>query len=274
VAIGPVAFDLYVTTAPPSSAVGPVATALHRFDAAPPASGTGAIQNGQIISAAQPNAVGPISAAGQVFSLAPPTQVIGSISSSAHAFSTQPPATSLGDVSTGLLVQTTPPLDAIGPVDFGLLFLAGNAPTSSIGPLSVGELETLMAGIASKQFGDGSFRRLAFVSGVDGLATGTPTLYTVPSGKTVVGFMVLVHVTAASGVTVAPSAGVGVAAGEDDIVASAVLTGLTSSGLGTLFPAKTAARVPVAGDVIKAGIDVGGTGTTLTLAYHVLGALV
>src|SRR5215216_5190883 len=67
---------------------------------------------------------------------------------------------------------------------------------------------------------------LSQTTGIDAKSTGTTTLYTVPTGKRAYITGIIFHVTAASAITVEPTLGVGVAAGEADIMPSTLLTGL------------------------------------------------
>lgn len=114
---------------------------------------------------------------------------------------------------------------------------------------------------------------LATVTGINAKSTGTTTLYTVPGGKTAVITDVVVRCTAASAITVPASAGVGIAAGEDDIYASASMTGLTAANKAWRFPNGGVMAVGTAASVIKLGIDTAATGTSQTLACDVMGYL-
>lgn len=116
---------------------------------------------------------------------------------------------------------------------------------------------------------------LSTTTGIDGKATGTTTLYTVPMGKTAVILGASIRVTTADTITVTGDAGIGVAAGEDDIFASTTITGLLATGLVWNFDNTGATRVAVAAaGVIKLGIDTGWTATTATLAVDLIGYLV
>lgn len=116
--------------------------------------------------------------------------------------------------------------------------------------------------------------RLITVTGIDAKTTGTTTLYTVPTGKTAIITGAVVRCTAASAITVAPTLGIGVAAGEDDIFPSTTLTGLTTTGKGWAFDPGGLAVTAAAAAVIKLGIDTAATGTSQTLAIDLLGYLV
>ncbi len=116
--------------------------------------------------------------------------------------------------------------------------------------------------------------KLATVTGIDAKATGTTTLYTVPTGKTAVITGAVVRCTAATAITVAPTLGIGVAAGEDDIFASTALTGLTATTKEWTFVASGLMVNAAAAAAIKVGIDTAATGTSQTLAIDLLGYLV
>jgi len=84
-----------------------------------------------------------------------------------------------------------------------------------------------------------------------------------------------VALTVADTVTVVGTAGVGVAAGESDMISPVSLTGLTITGkVKQIYPDLTDAQViGQAAEIIKLGIDVGFTATTATLAVDLLGYL-
>jgi len=116
--------------------------------------------------------------------------------------------------------------------------------------------------------------RLVTITGIDAKTTGTTTLYTVPTGKTAVITKAVVRCTAATAITVAPTLGIGVAAGEADIFASVVLTGLTTTATVWTFGASGLAVPVAAAGVIKVGIDTAATGTSQTIAIDLFGYLV
>lgn len=115
---------------------------------------------------------------------------------------------------------------------------------------------------------------LSSTTGIDGTMVGVTPLYTVPMGKTAIIIETNFRMTNANTVTVAGTMGVGVAAGEDDINAPAMLTGLDTTGkvfnYGIFGPSVTVA----AGATIKLGIDVGYTAVAATLAVDLLGYLI
>lgn len=120
----------------------------------------------------------------------------------------------------------------------------------------------------------GGVELISETGSVDGTSTGVTALYTVPSGIQIVVTQVVVRVTAASAVTVVPTLGVGIGAGEDDIVSPQTLTGLSATG--DVFTLDVEAKSVIAdpSDVINLGIDTGATATTLTLSIDLIGYVV
>lgn len=98
---------------------------------------------------------------------------------------------------------------------------------------------------------------LATVTGIDLTTIATTTLYTVPGGKKAIITGAIVRPTAASDVNFYAEAGIGVAAGEDDMFSQTVLTGLGSVGEVFQYKAIGVNVVGNAADVIKFGVDVG-----------------
>jgi hypothetical protein len=115
---------------------------------------------------------------------------------------------------------------------------------------------------------------LSTTTGIDAKVVATTNLYTVPAGKTCVVCSTIVRVTAANNITVVPTLGVGIAAGEDDILSSAATTGLNTLGEMWRADVEGVAVTGAAGEIIKLGIDVGATATTMTIAVDLTGYLV
>lgn len=115
--------------------------------------------------------------------------------------------------------------------------------------------------------------RVAVVSGIDMTVVAATNLWTVPVGFTAIIWGALIEVTAAAGIVTAASAGVGIAAGEDDIFASVPLTGLLAAGQVWSFLAAGLSRTAPAGSIVKLGVDVGAAGGTQTARCHLLGFL-
>jgi hypothetical protein len=108
---------------------------------------------------------------------------------------------------------------------------------------------------------------LSTTTGINGNSTGTTSLYTVPAGKTVLLTEVLLRVTTGSGITTDAQVGIGVAAGEDDIVSPETLVSFrTTSDAYKLGVIAAKFRIAVAGDVIKLGIDTAANGTLVFAA--------
>lgn len=117
-------------------------------------------------------------------------------------------------------------------------------------------------------------QKLSTTTGIDGTAVATTNLYTVPSGKTAVITRAVVRVTTATAITVAGTAGIGIAAGEDDIFNSTTLTGITTTTSAFMFSNTFGKfQLGAATNVIKFGIDTGYTATVATLAVDLFGYL-
>jgi hypothetical protein len=109
------------------------------------------------------------------------------------------------------------------------------------------------------------------VTGIDGKTPGPISLYTTLTGSTVVVTEVSIRCTDGVSISTPITAGVGVAAGEDDIYPSQVCYGLTSTGKQFTFPNGGTAVTVQPGETIKLGIDSAGVGTTYELEADVLG---
>lgn len=114
---------------------------------------------------------------------------------------------------------------------------------------------------------------LARVS-VDLKVVATTNLYTVPAGKRAVILDALVLPTTATAVSTFAVAGVGIAAGEDDIFASQELTGLDTTIERFKFESAGQARVGEATEIIKFGVDTAATGTALVADVYLIGYLI
>lgn len=115
---------------------------------------------------------------------------------------------------------------------------------------------------------------LSTTASINAKTVATTNLYTVPAGKKAIITDIILHVTAADTVTVVPTLGVGVAAGEIDIMPSTSLTGFDA--LNELYKYScTGTYVSVAaGGIIKLGVDTGATATTMTISVYLMGFLV
>lgn len=114
---------------------------------------------------------------------------------------------------------------------------------------------------------------LSTTVGIDAKTIATTNLYTVPAGKTAIITGAVVRVTAATAITVVPTLGIGIAAGEDDVFASTVLTGLDATTKVFKFTASATYKAGAAAEVIKLGVDVGATATTMTISIDLIGYL-
>ncbi len=114
---------------------------------------------------------------------------------------------------------------------------------------------------------------LQSVVGIDGKSATVTNLYTVPTGYAAVVTGAQLVLTTATGLTVTGAAGIGVAAGEDDIFGSQTLLGVLSTGNIWNFSAIGKTVKVVAGSTIKLGIDTAYTGTTATLRCDLFGYL-
>ena len=116
----------------------------------------------------------------------------------------------------------------------------------------------------------------ATITVIDMKTVAATNLYTVPAGKKLYLADVKLECSAASAISVAASAGVGVAAGEDDVYASQALTGFTSATApnnGWSFVQGGRSRLVPAAAIVKLGIDTGATGTSQTATARLYGSL-
>lgn len=114
---------------------------------------------------------------------------------------------------------------------------------------------------------------ISTTTGINAKSTGTTTLYTVPAGKTFIPMSAMVRCTAASAITVGPTLGIGVAAGEDDIYASTAINALTTTAKIFSFSTIGMSVSVAAAGVVKVGIDTASTGTSQTIAIDLMGYL-
>lgn len=115
---------------------------------------------------------------------------------------------------------------------------------------------------------------LSTTTGIDAKTTGTTNLYTVPSGKKAIIKAAIVVPTAASSITQGPVAGIGIAAGEDDVFASTQLTGMTTTSKMYTFDSVGTQVIANATEIIKLGIDTAATGTSMTVSVYLIGFLI
>jgi len=102
------------------------------------------------------------------------------------------------------------------------------------------------------------------------LTTGGPVdLMLVPAGASIVVTEAVLLCTAAANVAVPATAGIGIAAGEDDIFPSQQLTGLLVAGDAFRFAIGGAGVIAQSGEVVKLGIDVASTGASVSQTVQV-----
>ena len=153
--------------------------------------------------------------------------------------------------------------------------------------VSTGGLEVTASGIGIKLDGStlslsasglkvtsSSSEILSTTTGIDAKIVATTNLYTVPVGNTAIVTGAVIRVTVADTVTVSPTLGIGIAAGEDDIISSTLLTGLNLITEFYKFNVEGIAVVGAATEVIKLGIDTGATATTMTISIDLIGYLI
>lgn len=114
-------------------------------------------------------------------------------------------------------------------------------------------------------------RVLARVSAIDGKVVGATSLLTVPAGKTAVITGAVVRLTTATAISGTLVAGIGVAAGEDDIIPPTSMIGLNATGENFKFAIGGVSVEAAATQVIRFGIDTAFGGTTATLEVELMG---
>lgn len=112
------------------------------------------------------------------------------------------------------------------------------------------------------------------VTSVDLAAVGATNLYTVPTGKSLVVTDVYLKPTTATAANADAEGGVGVAAGEDDIVASQPLAGLDATSEVFRMTLGGSYYVAASTEVVKFGVDVADSGTALVADVYLVGYLI
>lgn len=116
-------------------------------------------------------------------------------------------------------------------------------------------------------------KRLSTTTGVNLNTTGVTPLYTVPVGKSARITQVVFTVTSASSPVGEPEIGVGVAAGEDDILRSEPIIDLSTVDDSWVSIITGKARKASAGAVINLGIDTALTSGSLVVDVDLIGYL-
>jgi hypothetical protein len=112
---------------------------------------------------------------------------------------------------------------------------------------------------------------IASVDSIDAKVAAVTPLFTVPTGKKLVITEINVRVIAADTVTVSPTLGVGIAAGEDDIMPSTLLSNLDVLDEVFKYETEGTFKIGKPADVVKLGIDTGATAITMTIGVDLLG---
>lgn len=120
---------------------------------------------------------------------------------------------------------------------------------------------------------DYSPHKLSSITGINAKTVATTNLYTVPIGKIAIITEAIVYVTSASAITIPPTLGIGIAAGEDDIYSSVQLVGLNATNKMYRFSSTGTYVIGQATEVIKLGIDIGATATTMIVTVDLIGYL-
>jgi len=140
--------------------------------------------------------------------------------------------------------------------------------------LAIADGGTAASTAENAKFNLGIVGILSTTGGINPRVTGTTTLYTVPAAKTAIVTSVRYRLTAAAGLTGNMNAGVGVAAGEDDIMSGTNLIGFNTTAEVYGFSVSGNYVTAAAAAVIKVGIDTAFTAGTGTLAVDLIGYLV
>lgn len=115
---------------------------------------------------------------------------------------------------------------------------------------------------------------LSVTNAVDMKTVAATPIYTVPVGKSAIITKVIYVMDTASAITIGPNVGIGVAAGEDDIIFPQAITGFDASAEYFVLQNDGTSKVASAGDIIKVGIDTGATATTMLVDVYLLGFLI
>lgn len=115
---------------------------------------------------------------------------------------------------------------------------------------------------------------ISHTTGIDAKSTGTTTLFTVPNNHHAYITEIVFYAKTVTGLGgTVPTLGVGVAAGEADIMPSTALTGLDATDEMYRFSCEGTYVSVDENAAIKLGIDTGATGTTFTMEVFLIGFL-
>lgn len=144
--------------------------------------------------------------------------------------------------------------------------------TGQIGYVTLGTGLGLLSGILN--ISDKVIGVLSTITGINAKNIALTNLYTVPASKTAIITGAIIRVIASSAITIVPTLGVGIATGEDDVFSSTSLTGLDDVTKVYKFTSAGTYAIGQSADIIKLGIDVGATATTMTIAVDLIGYLI
>lgn len=128
--------------------------------------------------------------------------------------------------------------------------------------------------LSSYNYTPSSVGILATVAGINAKTVANTALYTVPTGKTAVITGATIRCTAATAITIGPSLGIGNVSGTNNIFASSVITGLTSTTTSFGFSFVGMSVVTTAAGIIYCNLGNGSTGTSQTISVDLIGYLV
>ena len=117
-------------------------------------------------------------------------------------------------------------------------------------------------------------RVLSTTSSIDLTSTGVTPLYTIPTGVTAIITQIVIRLTTATGVTVPPVIGIGIASGEDDIISPTTLTGLSTNNEYFTIQNNGVSAKGNATNIINLGIDTAATATTMLAEIDLVGYLI
>jgi len=142
-----------------------------------------------------------------------------------------------------------------------------NTSLTTTNPTLMGAINELDAAITALESGTEDL--LATVTGIDATAVAATNLFT-SVGTTII-TKVMLLCTADNAVVSVATAGVGIAAGEDDIFPSEQLVGLNTANKVFSFIEAGSRVVALDTEIVKLGIDTGAAATSQTLTAYVFG---
>ncbi len=116
-------------------------------------------------------------------------------------------------------------------------------------------------------------RVISTTPGINAKTVSNTSLYTVPTGKTLFVTAVNVYASAASAITTGPSAGVGTAAGTNDVIAIQTMSNIQTTADTFEWPIVGASKLITAGNQVYFNLTTVATGTSETLVVDIVGYL-